>query len=87
VLLGQCRRANAGLYYDDYYEFREALALLEQDAGLRATLGANGRRFYQQHYRWEVVEGKYNRILESLWRDDRALPPAKKPGFFERLFS
>ena len=33
VLRGQCRRSNAGLYYATYDEFREALALLERDAG------------------------------------------------------
>jgi glycosyltransferase involved in cell wall biosynthesis len=86
VLRGQCLRSNAGLYFDDYYEFREALSLLEQSPELRAGLGANGRRFYHQNYRWEVVEGKYNRIFETLWREDRALPPAPKPGFFARLF-
>jgi hypothetical protein len=87
VLRGQCRRSNAGLYFDDYYEFREALSLLEQSPELRAGLGANGRRFYHQNYRWEVVEGKYNRLLETLSRDDRALPSAPKRGFFARLFS
>jgi glycosyltransferase involved in cell wall biosynthesis len=87
VLRGQCRRSNAGLYFDDYYEFRETLSLLEQNPDLRAGLGANGRTFYQQNYRWEVVEGKYNRILETLSRDDRARPPAPKPGFFASLFS
>jgi glycosyltransferase involved in cell wall biosynthesis len=86
VLRGQCRRSNAGLYFGDYYEFRETLSLLEQDSELRATLGANGRKFYYRNYRWEVVEGKYNRILETLSSDDRSLPPPK-PGFFERLFS
>ena len=50
------------------------------------TLGANGRKFYHHNYRWEVVEGKYNRMLETLSRADRSLPP-EKPGFFKRLFS
>ena len=36
VLRGQCRAANAGLYYSSYDEFREALALLESDRALRA---------------------------------------------------
>jgi len=87
VLRGQCRRSNAGLYFDDYYQFREALSLLEQSPDLREGLGANGRKFYQQNYRWEVVEGKYNRILETLTRDDRDRPPAPTRGFFARLFS
>jgi glycosyltransferase involved in cell wall biosynthesis len=87
VLRGQCRRSNAGLYFDDYYEFKDALALLEESPDLRAGLGANGRWFYHQNYRWEVVEGKYNRILESLSREDRALPPAPKRGLLARIFS
>jgi glycosyltransferase involved in cell wall biosynthesis len=87
VLRGQCRRSNAGLYFSDYYEFREALAHLEESPDLRLGLGENGRKFYHQHYRWEVVEGKYNRILDSLVREDRARGPVAKPGFFARLFS
>ncbi|MGH9390587.1 MAG: hypothetical protein ACRD1Z_13305, partial [Vicinamibacteria bacterium] len=74
------------LYFDDYYEFRDALLLLEESQELRAGLGANGREFYQQNYRWEVVEGKYNRLLETLSHHDRALPPSPKGGFFARLF-
>ncbi len=87
VLRGQCRRSNAGLYFDDYYEFKDALALLEESPDLRAGLGANGRKFYRQHYRWEVVEGKYNRIFETLRREDRRREPAPERRFFERLFS
>jgi len=87
VLRGQCRRSNAGLYFTDYYEFREALAHLEESPDLRLGLGENGRKFYHQNYRWEVVEGKYNRILDSLVREDRARGPRTRPGFFAKLFS
>jgi glycosyltransferase involved in cell wall biosynthesis len=85
VLRGQCRRSNAGLYFDDYYEFKEALSKLEADAELRAALGANGRRYYHDHYRWEVVEGKYNRILDALRREDLARPAPPRKGFLSRL--
>lgn len=70
VLRGQCRRANAGLFYASYDEFREALALLEADAPLRRALGANGRRYFDTHYAWDVVEGKYLRLLEELRAED-----------------
>jgi glycosyltransferase involved in cell wall biosynthesis len=63
VLRGQCLRSNAGLYYSSYDEFREALALLEGDAGLRRALGCNGRRYFESHYSWEVVERKYLELL------------------------
>ncbi len=72
VLRGQCIRSNAGLYFTSYYEFKEALALLEKDGGLRAGLGRNGRRFFHDHYRWEVIEDKYNRLLDRLVREDRS---------------
>ncbi|HXV60762.1 MAG TPA: glycosyltransferase family 4 protein [Vicinamibacteria bacterium] len=87
VLVGQCRRANGGLYYGDYYEFREALSLLERRADLRAQLGDNGRRYYQQHYRWDVIEGKYNRILDVLRKtDEKRGPVPRASGLLDRLF-
>jgi glycosyltransferase involved in cell wall biosynthesis len=70
VLRGQCLRSNAGLYYTSYYEFREALAMLEGNSRLRASLGRNGRRFFHDNYRWEVIEEKYNRLLGRLQRED-----------------
>jgi glycosyltransferase involved in cell wall biosynthesis len=66
VLRGQCQRSNAGLYYSSYEEFREALALLEGDPGLRGALGRNGRRFFEAHYAWDVVERKYLALLARL---------------------
>lgn len=59
VLRGQCLRSNAGLYYSSYEEFKEALSLLEKDEALRRALGANGRRYFEAHYAWPVIERKY----------------------------
>jgi len=73
VLRGQCQRSNAGLYYAGYDEFREALAALESDAGLRKTLGANGRRYFEQNYAWDVIERKYLALF-------RQAGPAAGPG-------
>ena len=83
VLRGQCQRSNAGLYYASYEEFREALALLESDAALRAGLGANGRRYFDAHYTWETIERKYLRLLELVRREDEAVlaqPSQGSPG-------
>jgi glycosyltransferase involved in cell wall biosynthesis len=63
VLRGQCQRANAGLYYANYEEFREALALLESRPDLRQALGRNGRRYFEANYSWSVIEGKYLDLL------------------------
>jgi glycosyltransferase involved in cell wall biosynthesis len=66
VLRGQCRRANAGLYYSSYDEFAEALAILEGDPALRAALGRNGRRYFEENYAWDVVEKKYLDLLAGV---------------------
>jgi glycosyltransferase involved in cell wall biosynthesis len=65
VLRGQCRRSNAGLYYTSYDEFVEALGLLERNPDLRAALGRNGRRYFEENYAWDVIEGKYLGLLEA----------------------
>jgi len=72
VLRGQCKRANGGLYYATYDEFREALALLEGDESLRRRLGDNGRRYFEANYAWPVVEAKYLDLLGRLRREDEA---------------
>lgn len=75
VLRGQCRRSNAGLYYSSYDEFREALALLETQPALREALGRNGRRYFDAHYAWDVVERKYLDLLTRLQAERTAARP------------
>lgn len=58
-----CRRANAGLYYGTGDEFTETLKLLMADGRLRQRLGDNGRRYVRQHYRWEAVLGRFDRLV------------------------
>lgn len=84
VLRGQCRRSNAGLYYDCYEEFAEALRMLTTDSALNRALGQNGRRFFTEHYTWPVIERKYQEMLAAL----AAQPPlagamAPEPGWME----
>jgi glycosyltransferase involved in cell wall biosynthesis len=69
VLRGQCRRANAGLYYGSDDEFAEALSLLESDAALRARLGRNGRAYFEAHYSREIVGRKYDALLRPILDD------------------
>jgi glycosyltransferase involved in cell wall biosynthesis len=63
VLRGQCQRSRAGLYYAHFDEFVETLQLLERDAPLRRAMGDNGRRYFEQHYAWDVIERKYLDLL------------------------
>lgn len=71
VLQGQCLRSNAGLFYANFLEFREGLNLLMSSPELRAAMGRNGRKYFEENYTWDVIEKKYLNILEILERENR----------------
>jgi glycosyltransferase involved in cell wall biosynthesis len=66
VLVEHVRKSNAGLYYGDQDEFVEGLKLLLADDRLRAGMGRNGRAYIKQHYRWDIIMGKYDRLMAKL---------------------
>jgi glycosyltransferase involved in cell wall biosynthesis len=84
VLLGQCLRSNAGLYYENANDFAGALHRLLSDDRLSRMLGRNGREYYMRHYAWPVIEGKYLDMFQQL----SAQPPQHAmeplPGFLAR---
>jgi glycosyltransferase involved in cell wall biosynthesis len=88
VLKGQCLRSNAGLYYESYDEFVEAIYSLESNGPLNARLGRNGREFYKRNYAWPAIERKYLDMFARLSRDPVASDFSRKleplPGFFAR---
>lgn len=63
-----CRRANAGLFYQNREEFVEALRLLMTNRPLRERLGENGRQYVQKHYRWDAVMGRFERLVARVRR-------------------
>jgi glycosyltransferase involved in cell wall biosynthesis len=66
VLVDHCRQSNAGLYYADRDEFVEGLRLLLADDSLRRQMGRNGREYVKRNYRWDVILGKYDRIIAGM---------------------
>lgn len=63
VLSGQARRSRGAIPYSGFAEFESALLMLAQDPGLRAVMGASGKRFVEDRYRWSHVLEKYERFL------------------------
>jgi glycosyltransferase involved in cell wall biosynthesis len=84
VLLGQCLRSNAGLYYDNAREFAGALELLLDDPPLAAAMGENGRAYYMRHYAWPVIEGKYLEMFNRLASEPPRRSMEPLPGYFAR---
>ena len=58
-----CRRAHAGLYYANREEFVAALRAIMSNSRLREALGRNGRKYVQQHYRWDLVLARFERLV------------------------
>jgi glycosyltransferase involved in cell wall biosynthesis len=73
VLEGQVRRANGGLYYRTFSEFREALDYLGSHDIERRALGTQGQAFVDREYRWPTV---LERVEDLLLRTSRSRAPA-----------
>jgi glycosyltransferase involved in cell wall biosynthesis len=84
VLVGQCIRSNAGLYYGDVREFAATLDTLLGDQALAATLGRNGRAYYARHYNWDVIERRYLEMLDRLAAEPPRPAMEPLPGWFAR---
>jgi glycosyltransferase involved in cell wall biosynthesis len=61
--VSHCVKANAGLPYANREELVETLRLLTRNSRLREALGENGRNYVRQHYRWEHVLGRFERLV------------------------
>ena len=65
VLVGQCRRANGGLWYEDFAEFTLGLATL-LEGRIPGVLGRQGWRFVKANYTWPVIERAYLETVEAI---------------------
>jgi glycosyltransferase involved in cell wall biosynthesis len=60
------QQSNAGLYYANRDEFVEALRLMTTNTRLRDKMGHNGRQYIRQHYRWDAVLTRFERLVSKL---------------------
>jgi hypothetical protein len=85
VLKGQCIRSNAGLWYDGYAEFAATVRSIEKAPRLGSELGANGRRFFSDHYAWPVIEHKYLDLFARLKEEPARQSMQPLPSRLRRL--
>lgn len=78
VLVGQSRRSGGGIPYAGYAELEVAVDALLERPGLGVELGRRGRAYVAEHYSWETVMGRYERLLEMAARPG---PPGRITGF------
>ena len=65
VLVGQCKRSNGGVWYEDFEGFSAALNTLLY-GGHRQILGKQGYQFVNTHYAWQAIEQAYLQCFEEL---------------------
>ena len=68
VLVDHCRSSHGGLWYEDYYEFAEALGWLLAHPAEAKRLGEQGRAYAQRHYGMD----SYTRRLAALYPPQEA---------------
>ena len=61
-----CRASNGGLYFEDYFEFVEAVDTLAGDAMVRRRMAEAGRAYVLAHYTWDRVSENYLAVLHRL---------------------
>lgn len=66
VLVGQCRRAQGGIWYQSYAEFEAGIDRLLDDDALRSRLGNHGKKFVLNEYRWATVLERYMDFLNRM---------------------
>jgi glycosyltransferase involved in cell wall biosynthesis len=66
VLADHCRRSGGGLWFDGYASFEAGLDRLLGDDGLRASLGAAGRRYVDERFRWPRLVARYRDFVEGV---------------------
>ena len=66
MLAGQAKRSGGAIVYDGFPEFEAAIDLLMGDAELLERLGANGRAYVEDRYRWDDLMVRYEDLLERV---------------------
>jgi glycosyltransferase involved in cell wall biosynthesis len=61
-----CIRSGGGLWFDGYASFEVILDRFLADAELRAAMGAAGKTYVDEHYRWPTLVDRYRGFLEGL---------------------
>ena len=66
VLKGHCVRSNAGLWYQNYEEFKECILFLLGESNVGRSMGICGKKYIEDNYSWDIITGKYRENLTDI---------------------
>ena len=66
VLKGHCIRSNAGLYYQNFYEFEGCVNYLLMHPKQCMEMGENGQDYVEENYQWDVIIKRLSKLVEKI---------------------
>lgn len=66
VLKTHCIRSNAGLYYENYNEFKEVLEFMISHDREYNLISKNGNKYVECNYNWNIVIKKYVNMIDKI---------------------
>ncbi|MFR3729878.1 glycosyltransferase family 4 protein [Lacrimispora sp.] len=66
VLKGHCIKSNAGLYYNNYFEFEGSLNFLLKHSEIARNMGINGRKYVADNYQWNIIISKLTKLINYI---------------------
>lgn len=64
VLKGHCIKSNAGLYYNNYFEFEGSLNFFLKHSETALNMGINGRKYVADNYQWNNIISKLTNLID-----------------------
>ena len=65
VLKGHCTRSNAGLYFENFFEFEGALNYLLNNPDKYAIMRENAKKYVAENYRWDAIMSKLRDFIDN----------------------
>lgn len=64
VLKGHCVKSNAGLYYENYWEFEGCLNYILFHEEERSVMAKNGKKYVDNNFTWDIVTDNLSRLFD-----------------------
>lgn len=69
VTLEHCLKSAGGLYFQDYFEFEEALIFFLEDEETATKMGVSGRHYVRTYFSWKDILGRLEEGLSKCFAE------------------
>lgn len=63
VLKGHCKKSNAGLYYENYFEFEAGVTYLQENKEVVLQMQENAQKYVDENYKWDVILSRIAEVI------------------------